>query len=98
MVKNKLVCTVSPSKISLKIKQNYFCFAFKKGWVLSKGSFAWEFDEFIYLYLYEHLLSASSRDEPQVLHNGNYSTLVVWVSVALHSMFWISTKVVAVLF
>ena len=36
MVENKLVCTVSPSKIRLKIKQNYFCFAFEKGWVLSK--------------------------------------------------------------
>ena len=53
------------------------------------------------IYLYEQLLSASSREEPNALHNGNCSAILCvcalvvcnsqWVTVAVHSAFWIST-------
>ena len=60
------------------------------------------------LNLYEHLLSASSRDELKALHNGNHSASLCvctldacdseWVTVALHSAFSISTEVMKALF
>ena len=62
----------------------------------------------MFIYLYEQLLSALSRDESEAFHNGSYRailcicTLVVcdseWATVALHCALWISTKVVTMLF
>ena len=39
----------------------------------------------LYVYLYEYLLSASSPDEPQVLHNDNNSSVLCFRADPLRS-------------